>query len=81
MEKFHFYLDQKCTTWYRTIFEVEANSQDEAIQKAIEVYSSGQISNYPWEQIEDTTELITPSENNGLPTEELMFKGETIKTN
>jgi len=81
MAKFDFYLDQKCTTWYRTVFEVDAESQEEATQKAIQMYSSGELSDEPWMQIDDTTELMPKSENNGQPTEELMFDGVTIKTN
>jgi 1,2-phenylacetyl-CoA epoxidase PaaB subunit len=81
MAKFHFYLDQKCTTWYRTAFEVDADSQEEATQKAIEIYSSGELSDEPWEVLDETTEPMQPSENGGQPTEELMFDGVTIKTN
>ena len=34
MATFKFNLDQKCTNWYRTDFDVEANSEQEAIEKA-----------------------------------------------
>ncbi len=33
MATFKFNLDQKCTVWYRTDFDVEANSEQEAIKK------------------------------------------------
>lgn len=81
MEKYHFYFYRKCTTWCHTPFDVYANSQEEAIQKATEMYLSGEISNYSWDYIDDTTESMSPSENEGQPTEELMFDGSIIKTN
>jgi hypothetical protein len=81
MTIFKFNLDQKCTVWYRTDFEVEANSEQEAIEKARAMFSSGELDDYPWYNLTDTTELILPSENEGQPTQELMFKDNTIETN
>ena len=40
MKTFNFYLDTKVTDWYRTDFEIEANSEEEAKQKAIEFVKS-----------------------------------------
>jgi hypothetical protein len=37
MKTFNFYLDQKVTTWYRTNYEVEAESLEEAEKKAIQL--------------------------------------------
>ena len=76
-----FYLDQKCTTWYRTQFDVEANSQEEATSQAIENYSLGLIQEEPWHIVDETTELMSPLENGGEATEELMYDGNIIKTN
>lgn len=81
MATFKFNLDQKCTTWYRTDFDVEANSEQEAIEKARAMFLSGELDDYPWYNLTDTIELIYPSENAGQPTQELMFKDNTIETN
>lgn len=71
MEKFHFYFDQKATCWNRTIFNVEAENYEEAKTKAIEIVKSGKVSEYSWEPIFETTELMSKEENGGQPTEEL----------
>jgi hypothetical protein len=81
MATFKFNLDQKCTVWYRTDFDVEANSEQEAIEKATAMFSSGELDDYPWYGITDTIEPLFPSENEGQPTQELMFKDNTIETN
>lgn len=48
MEKFNFNLDQKVTTWYRTNFEVEAETLEEAKQKAIQLYETGELDDISW---------------------------------
>lgn len=71
METFDFYVDQKVTTWYRTHFEVKAESLDEAKKKALEFYEKGNTSDLPWEQYEGTTELMSVEENGGASVTEL----------
>ena len=81
MATFKFYLDQKCTVWYRTDFEVDAESEEEAIKKATEMYSSGDVHDLPWYPITDTIEPMPKEDNDGQTTEELMFKNNSIATN
>jgi len=71
MEKFNFYVDTKCTTWYRTNFEIEANSEEEAKQRAIEFLDDRERDILPWEQIDETTEPMDVGDNGGQSTEEL----------
>jgi len=71
METFDFYLDTKVTGWYRTPFEIEANSLEEAKQKAIEFVKSGETTYISWEQIDDTVETMSVKDNDGESTEEL----------
>lgn len=71
METFDFYVDQKVTTWYRTHFEIKAESLDEAKKKALEFYEKGNTSDLPWEQYEGTTELMSVEENGGASVTEL----------
>ena len=71
METFDFYLDTKVTGWYRTPFEIEANTLEEAKQKAIEFVKSGETTYISWEQIDDTIETMSVKDNDGESTEEL----------
>ena len=71
METFDFYVDQKVTTWYRTHFEIEAESLAEAKQKAKEFFDKGNTSDLPWEQYDGTTELMSVEENGGASVTEL----------
>jgi len=70
-ETFDFYVDQKVTTWYRTHFEIEAESLAEAKKKALEFYEQGNTSDLPWEQYDGTTELMSVEENDGASVTEL----------
>jgi hypothetical protein len=74
MKTFDFYLDTKVTTWYRTPFEIEANSLEEAKQKAIEFVKDDEHSSISWEQIDETTEVMSVDENDGESTEELYYE-------
>lgn len=65
MEKFNFYLDQKVTTWYRTNFEVEAESLEEAKKKAIQLYKEDELNEFTWERIDDTYNEVMTIEDNG----------------
>lgn len=73
MKTFDFYLDTKVTTWYRTPFEIEANSLEEAKQKAIEFVKDDEHSSISWEQVDETTEVMSVDENGGESTEELYY--------
>ena len=74
MKTFDFYLDTKVTTWYRTPFEIDANSLEEAKQKAIEFVKDDEHSSISWEQIDETTEVMSVDENDGQSTEELYYE-------
>ncbi len=74
MKTFDFYLDTKVTTWYRTPFEIEADSLEEAKQKAIEFVKEDEHSSISWEQIDETTEVMSVDENGGESTEELYYE-------
>ena len=78
MEKFNFDLDQKVTIWMRTPFEVEAETLEEAKQKAIEFHQKGNTENLGWEKLLDTQEFLSVEENGGEPTEEIFFNSENI---
>ena len=78
MEKFNFTLDQKVTVWMQTPFEIEAETLEEAKQKAIEFHQNGNTSSIGWEELLDTQEFLSVEENGGEPTEELFFNGENI---
>ncbi len=71
MENFYFYLDQKVTTWMRTNFEVEAESFEEAVKKANEMYESGKLYDISWDEVEGVKENMDTEENDGYSTEEL----------
>jgi len=75
METFNFYLDTKSTIWYRSNFEIEANSEEEAKEKAIQmIKENGEPTNsYNWEQLDDTLEHLSVEDNQGDATEELFF--------
>lgn len=68
---FDFYVDQKVTTWYRTHFEIEADSLAEAKKKALEFYEQGNTSDLSWEQYDGTTELMSVEDNDGASVTEI----------
>lgn len=81
MENFDFELDQKITVWMRTSFEIEAETLEEAKQKAIEFHQNGNTSSIGWDELLDTQEILSVEDNGGEPTEELFFNGENIWNN
>ncbi len=87
MEQFQFHLDQKVSVWYRTEFTVDGNTLEEAkenLKKLIQDKKLDEvISGIPWETIGDTTEILLPSDNNGMSTEEVFCTktGELIYKN
>lgn len=68
---FNFFLDTKVTDWYRTEFEIEANSLEEAKELAIKFVENDHHGEIPWEQIDCTIEPMSVEDNDGQPTEEL----------
>ena len=78
MAKFNFYLDQKVTTWYRTNFEVEAESLQEAEKKAVQLFEKGELDELTWVQIDGTEELMSVDENGGFTTAEIYTDNGTM---
>ena len=82
MESFEFYLDQKVTTWMRTPFTVEAESEEIARQKAIEFVRQGGTDLLGWDEVMDTKEVMSVEENGGESTEEIFtYDGVLINSN
>ena len=71
MKTFEFFLDQKVTTWMRTDFEVKANDLNEAVKIAKEMFNRGDMDNIAWQEIDDTKEVLKPSDNGGESTAEI----------
>jgi hypothetical protein len=71
METFEFNLDQKVTTWYRTNFQVEAETLEEAKEKAIQLYQKDELDEFTWEQIDGTEEIMTIEDNGNYSTAEI----------
>lgn len=65
MKTFHFYVDQKVTSWYRTEFEIKASNAEEARKQAAEIFEGGNTLDLPWEQCDETIELMSVEENGG----------------
>jgi hypothetical protein len=68
---FDYFLDQKVTTWHRTRFEIKADNQEQADEMAKDFVLSGQINDIEWENLIDTTEMLSIEENYNQPTSEL----------
>ena len=68
---FEFFIDEKVTTWYRTRFNVQADNQEDAISKAINMVQSGDTELFSWEELESCLERMTVAQNNNNPTIEL----------
>ena len=65
MKTFHFYVDQKVTSWYRTDFEIEANNLEEAKKQASQFFEEGNTLDLSWEQCDETIEPMSVEENGG----------------
>jgi len=78
MKTFNFNLDQKVTTWYRTEFEVEAESLEEAKQKAIQLYKEDDLDEFTWEQLGGNQEIMTIDDNGGFATAEIYTDDGTL---
>jgi hypothetical protein len=74
MKTFDFFLDTKVTDWYRTHFEIEAKSLEQAKKIAIKFVKDGKQHNESWEKLGNSEEFMSVKENNGQPTEELHYE-------
>ena len=74
MKTFDFYLDTKVTTWYRTPFEIEADTLVEAQARAIKFVENDHHSELSWEHIDDTIEKMSVEDNGGESTDELYYE-------
>lgn len=71
MKTFEFFLDQKVTTWMRTEFEVDANDLNEAVKIVKEKFHRGDLDEIGWQEIDNTKEVLHPSDNGGESTAEI----------
>lgn len=74
MEQFEFAIDTKVTVWTRTKFSIEAESEEEAIEKAKEIFDG--IDDPPYtehETLYETEEEVPVEENEGQSTKELVL--------
>jgi hypothetical protein len=71
MGTFNFSLQQKVTTWMETEYEIEADTLEEAKQKAIQFHKERHTESIGWEESMDVQEPMTPEDNGGEPTEEI----------
>jgi hypothetical protein len=78
---FNFHLDQKVTSWYRTDFEIEAETEEEAQKLAIKFVQEGNTEEIDWEEIEGIITPMDVTENGGFSTEEIYFEDSIIHQN
>lgn len=71
MKTYDFYVDQKVTTWMRTKFTIEAESDEIARQKAVDAVRQGDVDDIPWDEVMDTKEVMSVQENGGASTTEI----------
>lgn len=71
-------VDEKVSTWWRTIYKVKADSKKEALTKVIECYKQNKsllrnedIDLYEDYRLDLDTDLITVKNNNGFATIEV----------
>ena len=71
---FNFYFDQKVTNWYRTNFEIEAETEEEAQKMAIRFVKEGYTEEIGWDEVEGIITPMDVTDNDGLSTEEIYFE-------
>ena len=72
MALYPFYVDEKVTTWKRTHFDIEADSYEEAKEKAKSFVEAENHELIPWEDVDGIiVEKMTTKENDGQSTMEL----------
>ena len=75
-QEFDFYIDEKVTIWNRFKFSVEAETLDEAKEKA-KIIAINEREDFDFDDslfLHDTMETIEPEENDGNSTLELFCK-------
>jgi hypothetical protein len=81
-KEFEFTLDEKMTIWNRKQFTIEADTIEEAKQKAIELVKNGEeIDFYSSEYIYETENPLELSKNDGHATIVLMHNAERNTNN
>ncbi len=81
-KEFDFYSDEKKTIWYRVHFTVRAETEEEAMHIAKEMFDKQDYGDADYEQLTDTVEDMSIGDN-GMETREL-FKypnGDYVKNN
>lgn len=81
MKKYSFYIDNKVTVWERSHRTIEAESEEEAMKMAKDIFKDdwGQ-SELGMETLYDTQESMSVEENGGFATSELIWPiGDSIK--
>lgn len=81
MKTFNFEFQEKVSLWKKTIIEISASSLEEAQKIAIEKRFNGELDEVGWEEIYETEDCLTPSENQNRATAEILLDGETIWKN
>lgn len=82
MQRYNFHIDQKITCWERLRYSIEADSEEEAKQIAIKEFETLTYDDLQeCFQIDDTSEVILPENNNNQPTKELYFDYNLILDN
>lgn len=75
MKTFNLVRDSKYTTWWRDFYEVKAETLEEAVKIIINL----ELRPDPIyeDELDDSLERITPTENNGQITEEIFDRDDT----
>lgn len=87
MKTFRFFIDAKYSNWERSAYDIEADTYEEAEEKAKEIFNDPSLDVEPtWVDDLDTIEFLDIESNHGSPTQELLYRDEnyeikTIKTN
>ena len=78
MKKYSFYIDNKVTVWERSHRTIEAESEEEAMKMAKDIFKDdwGQ-SEVEMETLYDTQESMSVEENGGFATSELIWPRNT----
>lgn len=74
MKTFDFYKDEKHTIWWRGKFQVEAETYEDAVNKVKEMENNPvkyDEVDVRWEDLPETTEGLTPEDNDGFSTVEI----------
>lgn len=76
-------IEEKITIWARNKLSIEAKTEEEAVQKAVEMVKNGDLDDGfdddvldEYEMMYDTSERLDPKENNGKATIEIWSDNE-----